>query len=76
MGAKAPIRRVDYAIPCPEVEEESKTCTPVYRKRICEDGLIDNFEEEYTSIYELFKDSAKKYGARPCLGEIVTPEGK
>ena len=48
----------------------------MYRKQLCEHRLIDNFEEGYSSIYELFKDKAKKFGARPCLGDIVKLDGK
>ena len=34
MGSKIP-RRMDYAIPCDDIEEDSDNCTMVYRKRLC-----------------------------------------
>ncbi len=74
MGGQQPMKHIEYAIPCHDLEEESKTCTPVFRKRLCEDELIDNFDPPYNSIYELFKDTCKHYGDNPCMGDIIKSE--
>ena len=76
MGAKAVVKAMDYSIPCPDVEERRDNSTRVYRKRICEDELIDNFDPPFTTVYEIFKTAAERYPGNKCLGEkLETEEG-